>query len=341
MGGSGRARHDIRATLSGKGAPPAAGWLDPVAKSANLAPMRRAPRQIRAAILSAVIAGCGTMPAAAQDAPAWPEFTFKRVKPPAPGQKRIIVQVDPEEQAAFLAAGRAAAEARAARAAGEADTGTPPGESDAEGARPAQPAGPDPWGWFWAQVPPSGGGAAILPRALALLKTPPASGPLRMPRLETLRAIADRHGTEILKATVGTRVSPAFALAVISVESGGRADAVSHAGASGLMQLMPATAERFGVPDRAIAGDNIRGGVTYLDWLLDEFDGDPVLALAGYNAGENAVKSHGGVPPFAETRGYVPKVLAAWDVARGLCLTPPELVSDGCVFIGRRTASDG
>jgi len=104
---------------------------------------------------------------------------------------------------------------------------------------------------------------------------------------------------------------------------------------------MPATAERFGVFDRAIAADNIRGGVTYLDWLMGRFDGDPLLALAGYNAGEGAVEKHGGVPPFAETRGYVPKVLAAWAVAKGLCLTPPQLITDGCVFVGNRTATNG
>jgi hypothetical protein len=56
------------------------------------------------------------------------------------------------------------------------------------------------------------------------------------------------------------------------------------------------------------------------------------MVLAAYNAGENAVKSNGGVPPYAETRAYVPKVLAAWAVARGLCTTPPVLVTDGCVF---------
>ena len=70
----------------------------------------------------------------------------------------------------------------------------------------------------------------------------------------------------------------------------------------------------------------------YLDWLLGEFAGDPVLALAGYNAGEGAVRDNRGVPPYAETRAYVPKVLAAFSVARGLCQTPPVLISDGCVF---------
>ncbi|MEL7258718.1 MAG: lytic transglycosylase domain-containing protein, partial [Pseudomonadota bacterium] len=61
-------------------------------------------------------------------------------------------------------------------------------------------------------------------------------------------------------------------------------------------------------------------------------DGDAVLALAGYNAGENAVKKYEGVPPFAETRDYVPKVLAAFQVARGLCKTQPELVTDACAL---------
>ena len=87
--------------------------------------------------------------------------------------------------------------------------------------------------------------------------------------------------------------------------SGGRTNAISSAGASGLMQLMPATAERFGVTDRADPKQNIKGGVAYLDWLLKEFKGDAVLALAGYNAGENAVKKHEGVPPYAETQNYV------------------------------------
>ena len=147
---------------------------------------------------------------------------------------------------------------------------------------------------------------------------------------QTIQDIARRHGGEIRKVTAGTSVSPALVLAVIAVESAGRERAVSPAGAVGLMQLIPATAERFAVADSTDPAQNIRGGVTYLDWLLREFGGDPVLALAGYNAGENAVKAHGGVPPYAETRGYVPKVLAAWRSARGLCLRPPALPTDSC-----------
>jgi soluble lytic murein transglycosylase-like protein len=98
------------------------------------------------------------------------------------------------------------------------------------------------------------------------------------------------------------------------------------------MQLIPATAERFGVKDSTDPVQNIKGGVAYLSWLMKEFDGDPILALAGYNAGEGAVRKHNGVPPYAETRSYIPKILAAWRVARTMCLTEPELVSDGCVF---------
>ena len=152
------------------------------------------------------------------------------------------------------------------------------------------------------------------------------------PRLQGLQNIAKTHGADILRATVGTEVSPALVVAVMAIESGGKSDALSGAGAQGLMQLMPATAERFGVTDASVPGDNIKGGVAFLDFLMKEFDRDPILVLAGYNAGENAVKTHKGVPPYAETRDYVPKVLAAFGTARGLCLTPPVLVTDGCVF---------
>lgn len=69
---------------------------------------------------------------------------------------------------------------------------------------------------------------------------------------------------------------------------------------------------------------------------MGEFEDDPILVLAGYNAGEGSVRKYNGVPPFAETRDYVPKVLAAFQVARGLCLTPPQLISDGCVFVAMK-----
>jgi hypothetical protein len=163
---------------------------------------------------------------------------------------------------------------------------------------------------------------------------------INAPRLQFMQDIAAVHGISILKATVGTSVSPALVLAVIGIESSGRTTAVSSAGAEGLMQLIPATAKRFGVKNSKDPYENIKGGVAYLDWLMDKFGNDPVLVLAAYNAGENAVLRNSGVPPFAETRAYVPKVIAAWTVARGLCLTPPQLISDGCVFAVREAKND-
>jgi hypothetical protein len=98
---------------------------------------------------------------------------------------------------------------------------------------------------------------------------------------------------------------------VMLVESNFNPKAVSRKGARGLMQLMPETARRFGVTDRFDAAQSIRGGVRYLATLLGLFKGDVALALAGYNAGENAVARHAGVPPYAETQEYVRRVLVA------------------------------
>ena len=117
----------------------------------------------------------------------------------------------------------------------------------------------------------------------------------------------DKH---IEDAAAHHGVSAALVRAVIQVESEWDALAVSSKGARGLMQLMPFTAERFGVSDSFDARQNIFGGVRYLRLLLDLFGGDVDLALAGYNAGENAVLRYGGVPPFKETRGYVQKIEA-------------------------------
>lgn len=243
------------------------------------------------------------------------DFSAKRIKPPAPGtKKRITVQIDPNEKPGPI---------------------IPRPEPEPWGDSPLGPLSETPVGhyaWFWEQIPPgrATAGPGRLDAALSVLA---ASDRVRAPRLQQLQDIARTRGADILRSTIGTRVSPALVLAVIAVESGGRSDAVSHAGAQGLMQLMPATAKRFGVTDSFVPESNIAGGVRYLDWLLAEFDNDPILALAGYNAGEGSVRSHGGVPPFAETRDYVPKVLAAFRVASGLCQTRPQLVSDGCVFV--------
>lgn len=104
------------------------------------------------------------------------------------------------------------------------------------------------------------------------------------------------------------RLDPALVLAVVQVESNFNANARSPKNAQGLMQLIPETAERFGVRDVWDPKENLRGGMAYLRWLLDHFEGDVKLALAGYNAGEGAVQRHQGVPPFAETQEYVRRI---------------------------------
>jgi soluble lytic murein transglycosylase-like protein len=96
---------------------------------------------------------------------------------------------------------------------------------------------------------------------------------------------------------------------VIRAESGFDPEARSAKGALGLMQLIPATAARFGVSDPLQPLQNLRGGMAYLNWLLGQFQGDLELVLAGYNAGERAVQRYGGIPPYAETRAYVSKIL--------------------------------
>lgn len=258
-------------------------------------------------------------------APANAEFTFKRVSVPSQSTgKRINVQID---EATFR---EQQAPAQAPR----------PAEPDVPGGATASTAPSEPQGgrsdhqaWFWSAISPSieqTPGRFL--KAAQVASRPPTSSGIRAPSLGQLQAIAKLHGREILSRSVGTRVSPALVLALISVESGGRVTAVSNKGAQGLMQLIPATAERFGITNPNDPSQNIRAGVAYLDWLMEEFGNDPVLALAGYNAGEGAVRRNNGVPPYAETRAYVPKVLAAWNVARQICSTPPVLPGDGCVF---------
>lgn len=106
-------------------------------------------------------------------------------------------------------------------------------------------------------------------------------------------------------------IEPHFVHAVISTESSYKPDARSHAGAMGLMQMMPGTAKRFGVTDAYDVEQSVRGGSTYLKWLLNEFGQSKELASAGYNAGEGNVKKYGRrIPPFKETQAYVPKVMS-------------------------------
>jgi soluble lytic murein transglycosylase-like protein len=116
------------------------------------------------------------------------------------------------------------------------------------------------------------------------------------------------YQAEIAAAAREYGVDEAVVRAIIHAESAYNPLALSRVGAQGLMQLMPATARRFGVTDSYDAGQNIRGGVQYLAWLLKRFNGNLTLAAAGYNAGEGAVDKHGGVPPYSETQRYVQRV---------------------------------
>ncbi len=118
------------------------------------------------------------------------------------------------------------------------------------------------------------------------------------PKLEDMiRAAAQKYG-----------VDSSLVSAVAEAESGGDQSAVSKAGAIGIMQLMPGTAEALGV-NPYDAQQNLEGGAKYLRQMLDSFDGDVRKAVAAYNAGPQAVKKYGGVPPYAETQDYVDKVL--------------------------------
>lgn len=124
-------------------------------------------------------------------------------------------------------------------------------------------------------------------------------------------AIPNAFKTMVEDAARQHGLDPNLLHAMIRVESGYNPRALSAKGARGLMQLMPATARRFGVADAFNPKENVRAGAEYVQWLLNLFQGDVELALAAYNAGENAVIRAGyRIPPYGETRSYVPKVLA-------------------------------
>ncbi|MCC6531373.1 MAG: transglycosylase SLT domain-containing protein [Burkholderiales bacterium] len=103
-------------------------------------------------------------------------------------------------------------------------------------------------------------------------------------------------------------IDPQLVMALISVESGFNPKAVSPKNAQGLMQLIPETAQRFGVQKVFNPADNIRGGLAYLRWLMAFFQGEVKLVLAAYNAGERAVERHKGIPPYEETKSYVQRI---------------------------------
>ena len=132
---------------------------------------------------------------------------------------------------------------------------------------------------------------------------------------DTIREAAQRHG-----------VSAHLVSAVIRVESGFNTRAVSRKGARGLMQLMPGTAAILGVRDSFDPVENVDGGVRHLRGLLDRFSNNLPFALAAYNAGEGAVNSYGGIPPYPETQAYVGRILSILGVGGdAVALVPPSV----------------
>ncbi|MBD8031520.1 lytic transglycosylase domain-containing protein [Solibacillus merdavium] len=120
---------------------------------------------------------------------------------------------------------------------------------------------------------------------------------------------AEKYQAEITAAAKKFNIPEKLITAVMKQESNFNASAISSAGASGLMQLMPATASYLGVKDRFDPEQNIMGGAKYLRQMLDQFDNNIETALAAYNAGPGNVKKYGGIPPFQETQNYVKKVM--------------------------------
>jgi hypothetical protein len=118
------------------------------------------------------------------------------------------------------------------------------------------------------------------------------------------------YGPLIYETAKRHKVNPQVVAALIRQESAGKVRAVSRKGARGLMQLMPATAQRFGVPKEKLFDprENLEAGIRYLSWLLEQFPNDLAKVLAAYNAGENAVTRYGGIPPYRETRNYVKRI---------------------------------
>lgn len=151
-----------------------------------------------------------------------------------------------------------------------------------------------------------GGGGGGLKTLLPLIVGAMAMGGMKGGEQET--APTDYTGM-ITETANKYGVPPALALSVARAESNFNPSAKSPAGAQGLMQLMPKTAEGLGVTNPLDPQQNVDGGVRYLDQMLDMFGGDQKLALAGYNAGPGNVRKHGGVPPFKETQDYIPRVM--------------------------------
>ncbi len=175
-------------------------------------------------------------------------------------------------------------------------------------------------------------------RWLPAFGLPPGADLDRGQYAELINTIAAEHG-----------VDPGLVKAIIRAESNFDRRAVSRKGAQGLMQLMPATAGRYAVSNAFDPAENVRGGVRHLRFLQDRFPGRLHLAVAAYNAGENAVMRYGGIPPYPETRQYVARVLRFYDSATALPVAAARAgtaadgtpVASSTAKVYRRVAADG
>lgn len=184
--------------------------------------------------------------------------------------------------------------------------------------------------WFWRATSPRLDAAD--PTRLEAMTTVAARQLSGGGRNKVVQNIRQTFRAEIAAAARKANVSEALLIALVAAESAGNPNAVSPKGAEGLGQLMPATAKRLGVDDARDPAQNLRGAADYLSLLLTLFKGDALLALAGYNAGEGAVSRHKGVPPYNETRDYVPIVLGYYHHARTLCAAPVSGPRDECTL---------
>ncbi|WP_202841123.1 lytic transglycosylase domain-containing protein [Luteimonas saliphila] len=161
---------------------------------------------------------------------------------------------------------------------------------------------------YTSQRPKGPGASAVRTINYSFFETCYACAPLPGVNFGNVRLNTASYAAEVKAAAAEFGVEEAIVRAIMHAESAFNPNALSRAGAQGLMQLMPATAQRFGVVNAYDPAQNIRGGVEYLAWLLKRFNGDLTLAAAGYNAGEGAVDRHKGVPPYGETQRYVVRV---------------------------------
>jgi soluble lytic murein transglycosylase-like protein len=170
--------------------------------------------------------------------------------------------------------------------------------------------------------------AAVAFASAAAAASPPAA------KAGTARSVG-KHDLQRMVRDVSAEhgLDPKLVDALVQVESAYNPGAVSRKGAQGLMQLMPATADRLDVDDPFDPEQNIRGGVRELDRLIDRYSGNLQLALAAYNAGEGAVEKYRGIPPYRETRNYVARIMSLYTgkpfrVSGGRLISPVKMVQD-------------